>query len=387
MGAERVHTRERRIGRGLTRRELLVRAMGLAAVGSLSSARLAFPASRAVRLGTVLGAGRVTIGLDERDVFCIVDLDDPEAGQRVVPLDFYGHGMAADPLEPRRVILFEKNGEGACELDLEARRVVRPLATHDERLFYGHGAFSPDGRLLYATESLLSDAFRGVIVVRDGRTLEELGTFPSYGMRPHDCVLRDEGRTLVVTNGGGRGTTDEEAPCVTYVDVPSQRLLERVAIPSPELNAGHLALSERGDLVVVSAAAGGVGRDGLGAASIRPAGGALAILEEPVAVTGRMRGEALSVAIHEPSGVVGVTSPFGSLVTFWDLRRSRLVRTLELAEPRGIALSLDGSRFLVSYGRSASLLGVATDTLEPIAGSRRSDLNLFSSHIMVHRLA
>ena len=50
-------------------------------------------------------------------------------------------------------------------------------------------------------------------------------------------------------------------------------------------------------------------------------------------------------------------------------------------------MSLDGSRFVISYGRSTSLLGVDAETLEPLRGSRRSSLDMHSSHIVVHELA
>ena len=381
---------------GWSRRAFVALGLGLFAAPILSARTRALARSRTSRggfgasRGIVLGAGRVAIGRDERNVFCLFDLDGADARQQVIPLDFYGHGIAIDPLDPARIVLFEKKGKGACELDLREKRVVRPIATARDRHFYGHGAFASDGRLMYATESVISDEYRGVIVVRDARSFEELGVFPSYGARPHDCVLRDGGRTLVVTHGGGRGVSEAEAPSVTYVDVKTERLLERVPIPSPEFNAGHLALSARGDLAVVSAAAGGGGRDGLGAASFRAAGRdgePLRIMQDPVEVTGRMRGEALSVALHEPSGVVGVTSPFASLVTFWDLKRGELVRSLGLAEPRGIALSLDGSAFVISYGRSTSLLEVSTESLEPVQGSRRTGLSMVGSHIAIHTLS
>ena len=385
----------RRATSGLDRRDLLARAVAGAALApwrgaARASARPGAGAgARGTQAagGTVLGAGLVELAGTERDVFCAVDLDDPEAHERLIPLAFYGHGMAVDPLDPARVALFQKAGPGACILDLAAGAVVQPIPTRDDREFYGHGAFSPDGALLYATESLLAEDYRGVIVVRDGRTLAELGELPSFGAAPHDCVLRDGGRTLVVTNGGGRRGGDEASPCVTYVDVPSERLLERVPIPSPDLGAGHLALSTRGDLAVVSAARWGGTHDGVGGVGLRPAGGTLRVVDEPAGITGRMRGEALSVAIHEPTGIVGVTSPFGARVTFWDLASGAFVRALELAWPRGIALSLDGTRFVISYGRSMSLLEVSTATLEPVLGSRRSGLHLFSSHILVHRLA
>lgn len=380
----------------LSRRGLLLRATALAALGVLSPGRAAgaSPAPTRARrrrhpghLGTVLGAGLVEFDGTERNVFCAFDLDDPEAHQRLVTLDFYGHGMALDPRNASRLALFQKAGKGACEIDLAAQRVVRPIETAAERQFYGHGAFSPDGALLYATETVTADNYRGVIVLRDGQTLAEVGEFPSFGAAPHDCVLRDGGATLVVTNGGGRRPGPGADPCVTYVDVPTQKLLERVEIGHPDVGAGHLALTSRGDLAVVSAARWGGTSDGLGAVGLRPRAGRFRLMADPAETTGRMRGEALSLAIHEPSRIVGVTSPFGGLVTFWSLESASFVKALELSYPHGIATTLDGSRFVISYGRSMSLLEVSTDTLEPLSGSRRSGLNLFSSHIVIHGLA
>lgn len=372
----------------LTRRALCLRATALAALGVFfPGAALGRRRPHEARLGTVLGAGLVEFDGTERNVFCAVDLDHPDARQRLVQLDFFGHGMAIDPLDANRLALFQKAGKGACTLDLAAGEVLRPIETVEDRQFYGHGAFSPDGALLYATESVVSDDYRGVIVVRDAKSLAEVGEFPSFGAAPHDCVLRDGGKTLVVTNGGAKRPGEGLEPCVTYVDVPSQKLLERVEIGHPDVGAGHLALTSRGDLAVVSAARWGGTRDGLGAVGLRPLRGKFALMSEPAEITGRMRGEALSVAIHEPSGVVGVTSPFGGLVTFWNLESQSLVHALELSYPHGIATTLDGSRFVISYGRSMNLLEVSTETLEPVSGSRRSGLNLFSSHIVIHRPA
>ena len=39
-----------------------------------------------------------------------------------------------------------------------------------------------------------------------------------------------------------------------------------------------------------------------------------------------MKGESLSLAIHEPSGIVGVTNPLASLVTVWNLSTGDLIR-------------------------------------------------------------
>ena len=386
-------------GRALDRRELLRRtafaAGGLAfagcGAGAASEARDgAAPAPVADRLargGLVLGPGKEANERgDERYHLALLDLDAPGAEPTVIPTSFFGHGVVLDPRDAGRAVLFEKRGPGACELDLRAGAVTRPIESPPGREFYGHGAFSADGGLLFATETVVDDYHRGVTVVRDGRTLEELGEFPTYGAAPHDCLLVDEGRTLVFTNGGSP-EAGGSAPCVTYVDVASEQLVERVELTAETLNTGHLAISSRGDLAVVSAMRDYLPRESLGGASLRPAGGELRTLVEPRDTTRRMIGETLSVAIHEPTACFGATNPKGNLVTFWGLERGALLGELALSNPRGIALTLDGSQFVLSYGRGTRLLRLDPATLQPIPGSLVPLSRMGGSHIVVHDLA
>jgi len=346
------------------------------------------PAPTGTRLGTVLGPGSYGDddgGAADRFVLAALDLDDAEAAVRQTELAFLGHGVVLDPTDPFRAAVFEKRGAGACIVDLREGEVVAPIETPAAREFYGHGAFSPDGKLLYATETVIGDgSYRGLIVVRDARTLEELGEFPSHGLSPHDCVLRDGGKTLVVTNGGG--DVDAGPPAsVTYVDVESEKLLDEVVLP-PRLNAGHLALTESGDLAIVSAMRDGLPRNARGGILFRPHGEALATMSSPVEVISRLVGETLSVAIHEPTGVVAATSPKGHIVTFWDLQRGHHLHTLDLPHPRGVAITLDGTRFVISFGRSTSLLQLDAETLRPIPDTRRPHSLMGGSHVIVHEL-
>jgi hypothetical protein len=307
----------------------------------------------------------------------LFDLD--QGTSRTVDMAFFGHGLALHPKEPGRAVMFEKKGKGACELDLRAGRVVRPIHTEERRAFYGHGAFSRDGRLLYATENDL-DTRDGLIAVRDGVTFQELGRFPTYGKSPHDCHLVDEGRTLAITNGGG--AIDEDAPpSVTFVDAASEKLQERLVFPTPRINAGHLALSRSRDLVAISAPRDGLPASALGGVSLRVGGGGLVTMSEPADVVSRMVGESLSLCIEEKTGVVGVTNPDGNLVTFWDLRGRRLVKTLELPAPRGITKTLDGEHLVLSYG-AGTLTLLDPLRLTPVARGRVERSLLSGSHIV-----
>lgn len=69
-----------------------------------------------------------------------------------------------------------------------------------DRHFYGHGAFSADGKLLYATENDFEQA-RGIIGIYDATDrFHRVGEFSTFGTGPHD--LHVMGDVLAVANGG-----------------------------------------------------------------------------------------------------------------------------------------------------------------------------------------
>jgi len=340
--------------------------------------------------GVVLGFG---VYLEPGDqtwslTLSVLDLDaDPVRNVRV-PLPHFAHGIAPEPGRPERLVTFQKRGTGASLVDLEAPALIRSIQPSPGCQFYGHGAFATDASLIYSTETVMDGSFRGIISVRDARSHERLGDFPSYGASPHDCHLIDSGRTLVVTNGGGRIGGDEPGS-VSFVDVASQRLVERLEIPREDWNAGHLALSERGDLVVISSF-----REGLearqnvtGGISLRR-GDALFALDTPPAVVDRLFGETLSVCIDGRRQVFAATTPMGNCVTFWDLEHGSLLRRVALPEPKGVALTLNGSHYVISYNyEGRSLLGLwHADTLERDPAFDLIDTYISGSHLVCHDL-
>ena len=362
---------------GVTRREVLVRA-GAAAFAGLSGC---VRGPGAGRKGTLLGLGRfITRGTGKMSfVLCLFDLDGDTS--RTVPMDFFGHGLAQHPKEPRRGVIFEKKGPGCCEVDLVEGRVTRPITTPKERAFYGHGAFSSDGAVLFATENRL-ETKTGLVCVRDGKTYAEIGEFPTYGKSPHDCHLIDEGRTLAITNGGGvlGDVAEDAAPSVTFVDTRSTKLLERLTFSNSRINAGHLALTGGRDLVAISAPREGLPASERGGVTIRTGRGPFVTMTDPEDVVSRMVGESLSLCFVEEKGVVGVTNPDGNIVTFWDMAEKRFVKKLELPAPRGFAKTLDGTHLVLSYGAGALTL-LSQDTLEPVPLHRVAKSELSGSHV------
>lgn len=338
--------------------------------------------------GVVIGPGRYhdETGAEIR-FLTIIDLDADEPKPKRIQLDFHAHGVSPHPIHPTKAALFEKQGAGACWVDLTTGRVLQPITTPAERYFYGHGAWTHDGEHVFATESVLATK-AGKMIVRD-RNFEIRDIFPTYGASPHDCVLIDNGNTLVITNGGSAFSATDELPSVTFVDVKSQKLIEKLEFDTPRINAGHLAVSETGDLVVVSAPRMGLAEAEPGGVSMRSGKNPLKTMSEPLALTSRLFGEALSVCIHEPIGIVGITHPKGlrhsadaGCVTFWDIKRQRHVKTLELPHPMGIGLTLDEVHFLISYGPKGSLRSLRAETLEPTAEVEWGYLS--GSHFILH---
>lgn len=339
--------------------------------------------SAARKLGVLVGGTRY--GDPEtreiRHSLDLLDLDADEAEPSRIPLGFLAHGFAPHPRR-KEAALLEKRGPGGAYVDLSARTVLRSIEPLPGHHFYGHGTFYRDGGELLVVETDLATS-DGVISVRDPESFAVLGTFPTFGKAPHDCVLIDGGKTLVVTNGGGRvdDASDAGMPCVSFVDVAGTKLLERHVVSSPRINTGHVAIDREGAFIVVSAPRDGLPETDLGGVSLRAKGGALRYASDPAAVTRRMTGESLSVAIHERARIAVATHPYGGLVTFWNLDTRALFGALDLPNARGVTLTLDQRYFAISFGPAASLLLVEAEPLRPVTARDPGTRRFSGSHV------
>jgi hypothetical protein len=120
----------------------------------------------------------------------------------------------------------------------------------------------------------------------------------------------------------------------------------------------------------------------LGAVSLRRGRDPLRTAVEPVEVAARMTGESLSVEIHEPSRIAACTHSLGTMVSFWSLDTLAFVKALELPRARGLALTKDGTRLLVSYNPTTELAMVDPATLAIVPGSRLSQTFASGSHLV-----
>ena len=149
---------------------------------------------------------------------------------RELPLRDRGHDIALDPTSGQAVVFARRPGSFALAFDVRGRREPVLFTTPPNRHFYGHGVFSPDGRLLYATEhdNETRDGLLGVYGATQG--YKRIGELKTFGIGPHEVILLADGKTLAVANGGiethveGGGTgreklnIDSMSPSLAFID-------------------------------------------------------------------------------------------------------------------------------------------------------------------------
>lgn len=307
-----------------------------------------------------------------------------ENARLIVEFGFLAHGVIPNPFKPERLLVFEKKGSGGCEIDLKENKVVTKIEPSKGCEFYGHGGYSADGKQVYATE-YDATTYEGRMVVRDAGDFKVLGEFPTHGDWPHDCQFIDGGKTVAVTNGGGH-LQGGSKPNVSFVEVGGGKLLDKIEFSNPNINAGHLFLTPEKDLAVLHAMREGLDtKEALGALSLRPAGKKFITMERPVDIANAMKGETLSAAWYQQDGIVGVTNPYGNLVTFWNMAKQEYVGRLRVKQPRGIALTLDRKYFAVTFDKeSPTLVMVPAASRTPDKEPMQFPLPCDGSHAYVY---
>jgi len=310
-----------------------------------------------------------------------VVLDTAGRDARVLPMPARGHSFAIDAARRRAMVFGRQPGYFALAFDLEGRAGPVALAPADGRHFFGHGVYSPDGRLLFATENDY-EAGQGVLGVYDagpGGGYRRVGEIETGGIGPHEVVLMPDGRTLCVANGGilthpdyGKLALNPDSmrPGLAYVDIGRAALVERVEAPAElsRLSIRHLALAADG--------CAWFGCQYTGPAADRPPlvgrhrrGGALEFFAGPQDLRHAMRNYVGSVAADAAGAVIATSSPVGGLVAYWDAADGRCLGHTALPDGCGVA-PRDGGGFLLDNGLGAIVragAGRPAETLRPPA--------------------
>ncbi|MGQ0457135.1 MAG: DUF1513 domain-containing protein [Hyphomicrobium sp.] len=281
---------------------------------------------------------------------------------RNIPLSARGHDVAMHRVSGRAVAFARRPGTFAVAFDV--RRPGAPIVFDaiENRHFFGHGAFSLDGRLLFASENDIAGA-RGVIGIYDAESdYRRIGEHPSHGLGPHEIVLLGDGRTLAVANGGldtapeaGRENLNLDAmePSLAFLDSRTGALKARHALTGDlrRLSLRHIAADAfgrvwfggqwEGDLSNAPALIGsaGIDRD-------------LELIADGEAPARSLKGYIGSVAIDARGSIFAASAPKAGRVVYIDCATGRNVSQSMLRDACGVAGEEDGS-FCVSSGFGA----------------------------------
>lgn len=329
------------------------------------------------------------------DRFEAVLLDARGRIARTVPLAARGHSFAIDAARGRAVVFGRQAGFFATAVDLHGSMRPAALPLPADRHFFGHGVYTDDGRLLFATENDF-EAGRGVLGVYDasrGGAYRRIGEVDSDGIGPHEVVAMPDGRTLCVANGGilthpdyGKRelNLDTMAPSLVYLDIAGGQVVERVTLPPTlhRLSIRHLAVARDGAVWFGMQYAGPaqdqpplVGRHRRGQSSAQ-------LFAGPPEVLRRLRNYVGSLSVDAAGRVVAASSPVGGLVTYWDAASGAYMGCTDIVDGCGVAPAADRG-FLLSSGEGELLHagpGMASTRLDRDPGTawdnhfRRVDL-------------
>ena len=302
----------------------------------------------------------VSCRLDAEDTASVACFD--ASGQELfaVALPSRGHDAVERPGAAEVVVFARRPGNWLLAINTLSGQIRTSVTASKARRFCGHGVFSSNGRLLYATEiDEVTDA--GLIGIYDATaSYQRVGEFPSHGVGPHDLTLSADGKALVLANGGLRTdavsardvlVAGDQAPNLVRIDLAASRLINKLELPGElhKLSIRHLAARADGTVAFGCQHQGDVEEMPQLVGLLSPSG-KLQLLESPESALARMKNYVGSVSFNADGTLLAATSPHGSQVMLWSMQDGRYVDSITKTDVCGIAPL--GASFLASSGNS-----------------------------------
>lgn len=267
------------------------------------------------------------------------------------------------------------------------------LPAAEGRHFYGHGAFSADGRVLFAAENDY-DGERGVLGLYDADNgYRRLGEITSGGIGPHQMHLHPDGRHLVVANGGilthpatGRAVLNLGAmsPSLSLIDpAGGGTVVAEARLPDDQshLSIRHFDIAADGT-VVFGMQAQGAPTDHPPLVAIWRPGTAPRPLPAPAGGWQVLAGYVGSVALDHSGRIAAATSPRGGLAVFWDLTAGTALGSFASVDICGIAPAAAAGQLLLTTG-AGLLVTLDLSTGRPVVRQERRVDMKFDNHCRV----
>lgn len=310
-----------------------------------------------------------------------------ESGQllRTVALPDRGHDVTFSRAAGKAVVFARQPGTFAVIFDPAASDPPVTVTSPEGRHFFGHGVFSADGRLLYATENDFEGVRSAIGIYDAAGGYGRLGEFDTHGIGAHEVLLSPDGSYLVVANGGIETHPDYGAaelnldtmdPSLVFIDVARGALLGQLRLGADlhQLSIRHLAFDAR-QRVWFGCQFKGSDSDTPQLVGYGTRDGEIRLLELPRETLVNLRNYVGSIAASRDGGMIAVSSPQGDVILAIDAEGRRPIVATTLRNGCGIAP--DGKGFLASSGDGV-LLGIAGSS----APQRQAEVQ-FDNHLRV----
>ncbi|KLN60597.1 hypothetical protein WH96_12125 [Kiloniella spongiae] len=272
-------------------------------------------------------------------------------------LDDRGHATAIAPNKKFAVVFARRPGRFALVLDLiknQRHLAFSPPADHH---FYGHGFFSPDGKLLYATENDYENE-RGIIGIYDTENnFMRIGQHDSFGIGPHEAILLADGITIAISNGGIITHPDyprqklnlaSMEPQISYVDRRDGKLISQSKLPSEysQLSLRHMSAAK--DQIWIGGQYEGDPSNSISLVASHRIGDEIIPVSKGQTYLG-MKQYIGSVSTNIDGSLVATTAPKGNKIAIWNSDTHELVKIIKHQDAGGVAPN--DKDFTISDGR------------------------------------
>ncbi|MBL1419257.1 MAG: DUF1513 domain-containing protein [Alphaproteobacteria bacterium] len=238
-----------------------------------------------------------------------------------------GHGHAKSPTGG--LAIFARRPNNQLYLIDETGK-MRLLYAPEDRHFFGHGVFSPDGKLLYTSENDFDNEdyeATGVIGIWDVKHGKKIGEFSSAGIGVHQIMLMADGETLVIANGGILTHPDhprqklnlaDMQPNLAFVNRKNGQLISKVNLPAElhQLSIRHIDITTRGLAAIAMQYQGGLAEDVPLIATVgqtQP----LKFVQAPQNLIKRHKQYVGSICFDKSGKFFAASSPRGNIVSFY----------------------------------------------------------------------
>ena len=113
------------------------------------------------------------------------------------PIRQRAHGATRHPYKPWALIFSRRPGTEINIFHLDSGERIARIEAAQDRHFYGHGVFSPDGGLLYTTENAIAPGEGRIGIYDVNRDFTRIGEFASGGIGPHEIRLSADCRAEI----------------------------------------------------------------------------------------------------------------------------------------------------------------------------------------------